>query len=318
MPPLRANGSPHKLPRASNQAVRLRILRRVSVQAAIALRVACVRALRSPWPLLARRYYLARAAAKLAYLLPLTVGTQVSGLRVVNIQSRWALAAITGRTTWPHTLKVPSSIRKQLCADLGWPCLWTSAKVAAVTLYEKCSNDSSTFAHARLSADPGSFAPGGWLSAVHRLCSTLKIPRWVPAPDECPTARKRSLARHRKSIVQPRIAAALDSTAADPPLPWAWIALNADITFPASAFSLWWQLRALGKAYPSKTCPWCVPAVTLARTHLQQRCPRFAETCWTTGIRPEEAFMYPFDAAWLSACLIAVRSVDAAWPSDSA
>jgi hypothetical protein len=48
---------------------------------------------------------------------------------LVNIQVCWALAAITGRCTWPRTLKIPSPLRRRLCSNLGWECLWTAAKV---------------------------------------------------------------------------------------------------------------------------------------------------------------------------------------------
>ena len=72
-----------------------------------------------------------RAEAKVAYLLPLVLGVQVAGARVVSIQARWALAALTGRSTWPRTLRIPTALRRQACADLGWPCLWAVTKVAA-------------------------------------------------------------------------------------------------------------------------------------------------------------------------------------------
>ena len=74
LPPLRCDGSPQRCPCSANQAVRLRILKRISTNAAVALRVSVVRVFRSPWPLLARRYYLSRAASKLAYLLPFSIG----------------------------------------------------------------------------------------------------------------------------------------------------------------------------------------------------------------------------------------------------
>ena len=125
-------------------------------------------------------------------------------------------------------------------------------------------------------------------------------------------ARKRSLAHHRKTVIQPQVAFALDSAPSNPPLPWAWIAFNADDTFPSSAFALWWQVRALGKAYPATPCPWCEPTTTVTRAHLEQDCPTFAQVCWTTGIRPEEAFAYPSEPTWFIACLNAVHTIQAA------
>ena len=142
--------SVHGSPTRANQAVRLRILRKVSRSSAIALRVAVSQASRCPWHLLARRYYLARAEAKVLHLLPFVAGLQIAGARVVNIQARWALAAATGRTTWAHNLKVPAAIRRQLCSDLGWRCLWTTSKVSAITLFMKTLNDSPEFAHSHM------------------------------------------------------------------------------------------------------------------------------------------------------------------------
>ena len=142
IPPLRSDGSAHTTPAAANQAVRLRILQKVSTLAAVALRVAVVHSLRCPVPVVARRFYFDRAEAEISYLLPFVIGVQTAGARLVNIQARWALTAITGRTTWPHTFKVPTELRKQLVADLGWKCLWTSCKSMALALYAKLSADS--------------------------------------------------------------------------------------------------------------------------------------------------------------------------------
>ena len=75
LPPLRSDATQHVSPSSMNQAVRLRILRNIGQRAAIALRVAAVQALRCPWPLLARRYYLARGEAKLSYLLPFVIAS---------------------------------------------------------------------------------------------------------------------------------------------------------------------------------------------------------------------------------------------------
>ena len=184
-------------------------------------------------------------------------------------------------------------MRRQLCSDLGWECLWTTAKVSSLALYGKCRSDSPAFAHARLSADPSSFAAGGWLAAVHRLHSSLHIPHWQPETDTTIASRKRSLDRYRKTVLQPSVVQALGSAPLNPALPWAWIALNADTCFAASAFTLWWQLRVLGRAHPTMMCPCCQPAEQLTRPHLESACPSFAQRCWTLGMWPEGAFQYP-------------------------
>ncbi len=71
--------------------------------------------------MLARPYYLARAEAKVSYLLPLVMGVQVAGARIVSIQARWALAAVTGRTTWPRKLYIPIALLRQACAGVAMP-----------------------------------------------------------------------------------------------------------------------------------------------------------------------------------------------------
>ena len=77
LPQPRMDGTPHSSPAATNQAVRLRILRTLGTKAAIAMRVASSHATRCPVPVVARRFYMARADAKLSYLLPLVFGVQV-------------------------------------------------------------------------------------------------------------------------------------------------------------------------------------------------------------------------------------------------
>ena len=64
---------------------------------AIALRSACAAATQSPWPFLARRFYLARADAKIAYIGPLALADPLFGFRLGSLQSRWALAVLLGR-----------------------------------------------------------------------------------------------------------------------------------------------------------------------------------------------------------------------------
>ena len=254
------------------------------------MRVAVTQAQCCPWPLLARRFYQSRADAKLAYLLPLTVGIQIAGVRLINLQARWALAAITGRTTWPRTLRVPSQLRKRICSDLGWPCLWSQAKISAITLHQKCKQDCQVFAHARLCAATH-MAPGGWLSAAQRLTHQHNISDWEP-PHSTVRAQKRSLQRYRKETVTPALMA--KSLPPDSPsLPWAWIAMNAGHSFSHQAFEHWLQIRLLGQPFPARTCPWCQPAVPMTETHLHLRCATFSYRCFMAGILPTDAFSFP-------------------------
>ena len=302
LPPLRSDETVQRTPAAANQAVRLRILRKISRLAAVALRVAAVQALRCPWPLVARRFYLARAEAKVSFLLPFVIGVQVAGARLVNIQARWALSAITGRTAWPHDLKVPTALRRQLCADLGWECLLATCKASAVSLYMKLGQDDPAFAHTRLAASHA-HAPGGWMTAARRLISVLRLPPWQPEHGCSVSARKASLARHRREAILPLIRAAQGSSPANPPLPWLWIASHAGTLFSRAGFELWWHLRVLGQSYPVISCPWCDQRPPLTAQHLMQECCTFAEACWTRGVQPEAAFLYPQEAGWFSGAL---------------
>ncbi len=177
-------------------------------------------------------------------------------------------------------------------------------------MYQKCRADSDAFAHTRLSSDPGAFATGGWLASVHRLHASLKLPHWQPDNDLSLAARKRSLAKHRIEVITPAVTIAADTTPPNPPLPWAWIAQHTGSTFPDTAFTLWWQLRALGQPFPAGSCPWCSCALT--SVHLTQHCLTFAQLCWTSGIHPDEAFAYPADDKWFVACLLNIHSLDVA------
>lgn len=214
------------------------------------------------------------------------------------------LAAITGRTTWARTAKVPSMIRRQLCADLGWPCLWTTCRVSAVTLFMKLAQDDPIFAHTRLCSDRLS-APGGWVAACKRLVALHQVPTWEPDPSATIATKKSSLHRFRRQFIEPAITASSHTYAVNPPLPWAWIASFAQCGMRRSAFELWWQLRILGKPYPLQTCPWCDSKPGLVAQHLQTECDFFAVRCWTHGVQPEEILLYPTDAKWFEAALSA-------------
>ena len=147
------------------------------------------------------------------------------------------------------------------------------------------------------------------MAAAQRLQKSLRIPVWQADPSLSVAALKADLARHRREVIFPAIQSAHGSHAVNPPLPWAWIAANAEITFRQEAFTIWWQVRVLGKAYPSHTCPWCTPQAQTTREHLQQECATFAACCWTKGVRPEEAFTFPPDPEWFTAALLAIEEL---------
>ena len=88
-----------------------------------------------------------------------------------------------------------------------------------------------------------------------------------------------------------------------PPLPWAWIAEHAGISFSQLAFELWLQIRLLGQPYLARHCPWCQPGVPLTAPHLHLSCSTFTYRCFMAGILPAEAFHYPPDAAWMCAAV---------------
>ena len=214
----------------------------------------------------------------------------MAGLRLVNILARWALTAITGRTTWPQTLKVPTWLRRQLCADLGWDCLWLTCKVSAIALHEKCRADNVAFSHARLCAEGGP-AAGGWMAATQRIMHIMHIPGWQPEPGASCASLKLSLAHYRRTVIRPSVIRAHHATPANPPLPWAWIASCVGTIFSQESFTLWWHLRVLGQPFPTASCPWCDVGTALTAKHLQSDCILFATACWSRSIRPEDVFI---------------------------
>ena len=150
------------------------------------------------------------------------------------------------------------------------------------------------------------------MASVHRLCSQFQLPPWAPAPGDTVAATKRSLKRYRDEIVKPAVLASMGAPPGSPPLPWAWIALNARNHFTEVAFTLWWQIRLLGQPCPARPCPWCSPATPLTITHLQLACPTFATACLSAGLLPAETFNYPSQAEWFVAVLAIIHTVAAA------
>ena len=126
---------------------------------------------------------------------------------------------------------------------------------------------------------------------------------WAPVAGRSITIRKSSLRQFPRSVIAPAIMRSGDVQPSSPPLPWAWIASYALDEAKRAAFKLWWQLCALHKAFPSAICPWCDSKPSLTAQHLQTGCDVFAVRCWTNGIQPEQAFLYPIDAQWSKAVL---------------
>jgi hypothetical protein len=147
---------------------------------AIALRSACAAATQSPWPFLARRFYLARADAKIAYIGPLALADPLFGFRLGSLQSRWALAVLLGRP--PGANNLPRSACKQLVADLGWCPLWPAIVASAVGLYMSMRHDAPGFYHTKV-ASAVQPLQGSWTHAVRRIMSRYSIPEWAPAVD---------------------------------------------------------------------------------------------------------------------------------------
>ena len=80
--------------------------------------------------------------------------------------------------------------------------------------------------------------------------------------------------------------------------------MTSEREFAQRGFEVWWQLRATSKVYKRSTCPWCKD-LELTRDHLQNSCGKFAEACWTRGVRPEDAFDRAPKVKWYAAALAA-------------
>ena len=123
----------------------------------------------------------------------------------MTTQARWALAAVTGRTTWPHTLKMRKETRRRLCDDMGWQDLWDLAQIEAIMLLNRCMNDSQHLAHSKLANDPAGSAPGGWIRGTHALMNRLGIHR-NRVPVEASAKERLALNKsYRKKVVRPAV-----------------------------------------------------------------------------------------------------------------
>ena len=292
-------------PMQANRSVNGRSLRQIGGRAALLMRLCVSRAQEAPWPLYARTMYLGRATSAIPYTLPMVTGHNVAGARLVTTQARWALSAVTGRTTWPHTLKMRKEVRKRLCGDMGWQDLWDLAQIEAIMLLNRCMNDGPHLAHSKLANDQAGSAPGGWIRGTHALMCRLKIPR-NPVPLGSSTKEKQALNKaYRRKVVQPAVEKGKKKAR---PLPWTWLARHVDWQFSQEGFSTWWQLRTISKVHGHADCPYCKDT-TLTKEHAMKKCDKFAELCWTRGIRPEEAFENIEDPGWLCSTLNAASEM---------
>jgi hypothetical protein len=150
------------------------------------------------------------------------------------------------------------------------------------------------------------------MASTRCLIRKLRIPAWSSESSMTVAAAKLSLKIYRRTVALPAVSAALGSAPVNPPLPWAWIAVHEGSLFSRASFETWWQLRALGQPYPPDTCPWCDGRLPLTGLHLQSSCITFAVRCWTRGIQPESAFLYPPNDKWLQAALLVIAEVNEA------
>ena len=94
-------------------------------------------------------------------------------------------------------------------------------------------------------------------------------------------------------------------------LPWTWLSAHIGKEFFQEGFQTWWQLRTLEKVHGHADCPYCKD-VALTKTHASMHCHQYAVSCWTRGIRPEEAFDNLCDTDWMSGALRAASELAAA------
>ena len=128
------------------------------------------------------------------------------------------------------------------------------------------------------------------MASVSVLQRSLGIMDWKPSPGMSTLELKSSLQKYRREVVTPAVTEAA-GVAANPPLPWHWLAAVGSCEF-REAFEAWWQLRVLGHLIPGRQCPWCTET-DLTSVHLEFHCARWASLCFWNGILPCELFGYP-------------------------
>ena len=159
------------------------------------------------------------------------------------------------------------------------------------------------------------------MAAVTNLEANIAVTPWLPDRGQGWSARKTSLAKHKRTVVIPALHArdsrVLTREAATSPahssLPWAWIATHGGEAFRREGFDVWWQLRILVVMYPKHGCPWCRPIAAkipdCSREHLETSCAEFARRCLARGIQLQEAFLHPPDDTWFINVLIVMAEV---------
>ena len=88
---------------------------------------------------------------------------------------------------------------------------------------------------------------------------------------------KSSSQKYRREVVTPAVIQPI-GVAANPPLPWHWIAAVASNEFRES-FEMWWQMHVFGHVIPLRQCPWCTDT-DLTSVHLVFHCARWASLCF--------------------------------------
>ena len=278
-----------------------RITKAVNSKGAAVLRCACSAAFVTPWPLIARRFYMARADARVTYLAPLAIADPLIGLQLRSLQERWAMAVVLGKPA--GRFRLPRLRGRQLLADLGWRPLWITTAAAAIALYMSMKTDMPGYDHTRV-ANLQPAIPGTWIAAVRSLLARYSIPGFV-LPDvglgDARSQRKKSLKSYRSRVVTPILRKARCHDSFSPPLPWGWIAMNARHAFSTEAFDLWFRLRTFGDFDHERSQVWecrlcgVTPALssTTLREHLESGCPIFEGIADAYGFRACSAFESP-------------------------
>ena len=202
--------------------------------------------------------------------------------------------------------------QRLMVTDLGWSNLWNCCKRDAVRLFLSMSIASHDSPQGRVSrrTDPPA---GSWFWQVRRIMQTYNIPTMPIAPGVTNKALKHHVKTYMKTVVVPRLRRSGGNEPSSGPLPWAWLAVHGDVSFPRSAFDLWWQIRALGTPPTRSSCPRCAPGTPCTRSHLEETCPSFAVKCWANGVKPEEAFSFPTGDQWFKATLLSTAALNEAW-----
>ena len=278
---------------------------------------------RTHWPLLSRRFYLARGYSKVGQCASMALADTKFGFKMRSLQSRWALGVLLGSPPGRLASDVGPATVRQILVDLGWASLWASCAASAVALYCSMKADLPLLAHTR-AANAVQAAPGTWLEAVRKLMTRYAIVPWHPDAGVSPGTAEwnLSLRSHRRRVVLPTLRKhhlALGQR----PLPWGWIAIQGGQAFSRRSFEAWWHVRTFrGLGWLARRgvdCSYCClcsgPAEDL-RQHLQETCPVFSLRGAVEGWDPRLCFETPSDPRRFTAVLIAMDSFVDGWPQN--